>query len=433
MIRGRVRALLMAAVVMTTAASAQQKLNEYPPAWGKPDNRPVALVGGTLLDGKGGIVRHAVIVMADGKIVRIGGPVPKDAVVYNLKGYTVTPGLIDTHEHVTYHFRDGRFVDNRLVGQDEPPQESVLDAAENGSAILASGFTTIQSPGPGTAWDIVLRDTWARGILPGPRLLTSLKWFRYDLPGQVIPDDDGLRALVREHKAQGADLIKIFASTSSRDGAKPVFTEHQLEVICGEAKAQGLHTLVHAYTVAVKMAVEAGCTTIEHGTGGMTGEVIKMMIARGTYYDPTEGVADESYVANADKFIGIGNYTQKAFLDMQASVAQDNPSPDMMAALKVPGLKIVFGTDAVAGGHGHNIEGLIYRIRRGGQAPMAALESATSLAAQSIGLADHIGTIAPGMDADIVAMRGDFLIRPESARDIGFVMKAGHVIKNQNG
>jgi imidazolonepropionase-like amidohydrolase len=97
--------------------------------------------------------------------------------------------------------------------------------------------------------------------------------------------------------------------------------------------------------------------------------------------------------------------------------------------MKVPGLKIVYGTDAVAGAHGHNEEGLIFRIQQGGQSPMDALISATSLAAQSLGLGDRIGTIAPGMEADIVAMEGDYLKNPLALRNIVFVMKGGKVFK----
>lgn len=409
--------------------AAQQRVNQFPPTWGMAPSRSIVLLASTVLDGRGKAFRNTVIVVANGKIERIGGSIPKDALVYDLKGLTITPGLIDTHAHITYHFRNGRFVDNRMVGQDEPPQESVLYAAENGYRTLGAGFTTIQSPGPGTAWDTILRDTWARNVLPGPRLLTSLQWFRYDLPGQVVPSDDELRAMVRERKARGADFIKIFASTSSREGSAPVFTQDQLNAICDEANRQGLRTLVHAYTAAVKMSVLAHCTTIEHGSRGMTDEVLQLMAQQGAYYDPTIGMADENYVANKDKFVGIGNYTEEAFSSMERAVSTVRTPVEFMRALKVPSLKIVYGTDAVAGAHGHNAEGLIFRIRQGGQSPMAALMSATSLAAQSLGLDDKIGAIAPGMEADIVAMDGDYLKNPLALRDIVFVMKGGEVFK----
>jgi imidazolonepropionase-like amidohydrolase len=422
----------LAATVFSLGLGAVQAeepvADRWPSVWGPPPvEKVIALRTSTLLDGKGGTLRDTVIVVRGGKVERIGGPVPQGAVVYDLKGLTVAPGLIDTHEHVTYHFRNGRFVDNRLVGGDEPVADSALYAAENGWEILQAGFTTIQSPGPGTAWDISLREAWARNIVPGPRMLTSLEWFRYDLPGQVAPAPDELRALVRERKAKGADFIKIFASMSVRDGSKPTLTQPQLDALCDEARKEGLRTLVHAYTVAVKMAVQAGCTAIEHGTRGMTDEVMAMMARQGTYYDPTM-VATENYVANKSKFVGIGNYTEEAFAGMEESVRHARPQDEFQRALKVKGLKMVYGSDGVAGAHGHNAEGLLARIRAG-QAPMDAIVAATSAAAESMGLGSRIGSVQPGMEADIIAMGGDFLKDPTAMREIVFVMKGGKVYK----
>lgn len=244
-----------------------------------------------------------------------------------------------------------------------------------------------------------------------------------------MPSEAELRAMVRQRKALSADVIKIFASTSVRDGSRPTFSPAQLEAICDEAAKQGLRSVVHAYTVAVKMAVQAGCTAIEHGTGGMTDEVMAMMATKGTYYDPTVGVATQNYVANKDKYLGIGNYSEEAFAAMEQQVANPRPPVEFQRALKVAGLKIVYGSDATAGAHGHNAEGLIYRITMGGQAPMDAVVSATSIAAQSLGLGDRIGTIAPGMAADIVAFQGDALGDPSALRRVAFVMRGGRVFK----
>jgi imidazolonepropionase-like amidohydrolase len=376
--------------------------NKPPLTWELPQpKRPIALKVATLLDGKGGALRDTVIVVSGDKIERIGGPVPQGAQVYDLGGLTVAPGLIDTHVHVTYHFSHDRFIDNRLVGQDEPVPESVLFGVENGVRILEAGFTTVQSLGPGTAWDLPLRAAWARNQVPGPRLLTSLQWFRYDQPGQTVQPEPELRAMVRDLKARGADAIKIFASTSVREGSRPTLTQAQLDAICGECNSQGLRSVVHAYTSAVKMAVQAGCTAIEH------------------------------YVANKDKYLGVGNYTAEAFSMMEKLIANPTPPEEFIRSLKVPGLKIVYGSDATAGAHGHNAEGLLYRTKFGGQDAMQALVSATSRAAESLNLGNEIGTIAPGMTADIVAMRGDYLADATALRRMAFVMKGGRVFKYQ--
>ena len=405
--------------------------NRTPLTWAAPQpEKPIALKAGTLLDGKGGMLRDTVVVVVNGKIERVGGEVPQDAVVYDLGKSTVTPGLIDTHLHVTYHFAGDHFIDNRLVGQDEPVPESVLYAVENGMRLLDAGFTTVQSLGPGTAWDLALRGAWARNIVPGPRLLTSLQWFRYDQPDDVVPPEAELRAMVRDLKARGADVIKIFASKSIREGSAATLEQKHLDIICDESAKQGLRSVVHAYTVAVKMAVQAHCTTIEHGTAGMSDEVLALMARQGTYYDPTLGVVTENYVANKDKYLGVGNYTEQAFAMMEELLAKPHPPSEFQRALKVPGLKIVYGSDATAGAHGHNAEGLLFRIQAGGQAPMDALVSATSTAAESLGLGDRIGVIAPGMEADIAALSGDYLADPTALRRVAFVMKGGKVFKN---
>ena len=237
--------------------------------------------------------------------------------------------------------------------------------------------------------------------------------------------------MVRDLKARGADAIKIFASTSVREGSRPTLTQAELDVICGECNSQGLRSVVHAYTSAVKMAVQAGCTAIEHGTGGMTDEALALMAAKGTFFDPTVGVVTENYVANKDKYLGVGNYTAEAFAMMEKLIANPTPPEEFIRSLKVPGLKIVYGSDATAGAHGRNAEGLLYRIKFGGQDAMQALVSATSLAAESLGLGSEIGTIAPGMTADIIAMRGDYLADATALRQMAFVMKGGRVFKYQ--
>jgi imidazolonepropionase-like amidohydrolase len=180
-----------------------------------------------------------------------------------------------------------------------------------------------------------------------------------------------------------------------REGSRPTPTQAQLDAICGECNRQGMRSVVHAFTSAVKMAVEAGCTAIEHGTGGMTDETLALMAAKGTFFDPTVGVVTENYVANKDKYLGVGDYTAEAFAMMEKLIADPKPPEEFIRSLKVPSLKIVYGSDAVAGAHGHNAEGLLYRIKFGGQDPMQALVSATSLAAESLNLGSEIGTIAP--------------------------------------
>lgn len=378
--------------------------------------RPIVLKTATVIDGRGQILRNTIIVVESGKIARLGGEIPAGAVIYDLTSLTVTPGWIDTHAHIFWHFENGR-----LAGQDEPPVRAMLHAADNAIVTLNAGFTTIQSPG--SPQDKDLREAIARGIIPGPRILTSLE----PLDEKSGPPEK-LRELVRERKQQGADFIKLFASKSIREGGTQTMTDEQLQAACGEARALGLRTIVHAHSAeSAKAATLAGCTSIEHGAY-VTDDVFTLMAQHGTYYDPNIGLVLQNYLENKEKFLGIGNYNEQGFAFMEKGIAIVRDT--FKKALTHKDLKIVYGTDAVAGAHGRNYEEFIARVRDGGQDPTAAVMSATSISAESLGLQDKIGAIAPGMDADIIAMDGNPLRDVTAARRVVFVMKGGKVYEN---
>jgi imidazolonepropionase-like amidohydrolase len=297
----------------------------------------------------------------------------------------------------------------------------MLHAADNAVLTLNAGFTTIQSPG--SSEDKDLREAIARGTIPGPRLLTSLE----PLDEKSGPPEK-LRELVRERKQQGADFIKLFASKSIREGGTQTMTDEQLAAACSEAKSLGLRTIVHAHSAeSAKAATLAGCTSIEHGAY-VTDDVFALMAQRGTYYDPNIGLVLQNYLENKEKFLGIGNYNEQGFAFMEKGIAIVLDT--FKKALKHKDLKIVYGTDAVAGAHGRNAEEFIVRVRDGGQDPMAAIMSATSISAASLGLKDKIGAIAPAMEADIIAFDGDPLRDFTAARRVLFVMKGGKVYEN---
>jgi imidazolonepropionase-like amidohydrolase len=380
-------------------------------------DRPIVLKASTVLDGKGKTLKNTIIVVEGGKVARVGGAAPANAVTYDLSAFTVTPGWIDTHSHIGYHFDNN----NRNAGRDEPQDQAQMHVAENAFVTLNAGFTTIQSPGaPG---DRNWRDMIAHGVLPGPRILTSLQ------PLTETSGDPGkLRELVRQHKEQGADLIKIFASKSIREGGEQTMTDAQLEAACGEAKALGLRTIVHAHSASsAKAATLAGCTSIEHGAY-ITDDVFDLMAQKGTYYDPNIGLVLQNYLENKPKYFGQGNYNEEGFAFMEKGVGIVLAT--FKKALTHKNLKIIYGTDATAGAHGQNYREFIVRVRDGGQEPMAALISATSLSAESLRLGDQIGSIAPGMQADIVAFDGNPLTDVTAAARAVFVMKGGKVYEN---
>ena len=380
-------------------------------------NRAVVIGTSQLLDGKGQVLRDRQIVVQDGKIVSVrpwAGPVD-----YDLRGLTVMPGWIDAHVHITWIF--GR--DGKNAGTSGTTPEDSYKAASNAWATLMAGFTTVQSVGAPN--DIPLRDAIAKGLLPGPRILTAVE--PLEGRGEETSTPDQIRAFVRKQKEAGADVIKIFASKSIRLGGGMTLSQEQLTAACDESRKQGLRVVVHAYKEAVREASLAGCTQVEHGTLA-TADDLKLLAQKGTYLDPQAGLVIENYLANRDRYLGTPGYSEEGFAAMEKILPMNHKL--VRQAVKTPGLKVVFGTDAVAGAHGRNAEEFIDRVRDCGVDPMMAMVSAQSLGAQALGMADQIGSISPGFQADIIALDGDPLTDITAVRRVVFVMKGGIVYKN---
>jgi imidazolonepropionase-like amidohydrolase len=379
---------------------------------------PITIAASTVLDGKGKTLTNVRITIENHKIVSIE-PISRGPVDYDLRGLTVLPGWIDAHVHITWIFGN----DGKNTGTAGQSQEDAYKAASNAWVTLMAGFTTVQSVGAPN--DIPLRDAIAKGIIPGPRILTAVEPLQGQ--GEKTGTPDEIRSFVRKQKAAGADLIKIFASKSIRQGGGMTLSQEQLNAACDEAKKQGLRTLVHAYKEAVRAAAVAGCTEVEHGTLA-TDDDLSLIAQKGVYLDPQAGLVIENYLQNKDKFLGTPGYTAEGFAAMEKILPMEHEL--IQHAMKIPGLKIVFGTDAVAGAHGRNAEEFIDRVRDCGVAPMAAMVSANSLGAEALGMGDQIGSIAPGFQADIIALDGNPLQDITAVRRVDFVMKGGIVYKN---
>jgi imidazolonepropionase-like amidohydrolase len=407
-------AVLCFCILMVAMSNSGPSISEQPAL----RTTRIVIAATTVLDGKGGILRDTRLVIQGGKILVIDNKATP--VNYDLRGLTVLPGWIDSHVHITWSFGP----DGKNAGMSGTTQEAAYAAASNAWVTLMAGFTTVQSVGSPT--DVPLRDAIAKGLLPGPRLLTAINPImgRGDQTG--TPDE--IRAFVRKQKNSGADLIKIYASGGMLEGTMTL-SQDQLYAACDEAKKEGLRSLVHAYRDAVRAATVAGCTEVEHGLGASDDD-LKLMAEKGTYFDPQAGLLLETYLLNKDKYAGTPYYpkTPDGFAPMEKIVPMNHAL--MQRAVKIPGLKIVFGTDAVAGAHGRNAEEFIDRVRDGGVDPMAAMVSASSLAAEALGMSDQIGSIAPGLQADIIALDGDPLKDITAVRRVVFVMKGGIVYKN---
>jgi imidazolonepropionase-like amidohydrolase len=404
----RMRTVVIALMVLFVCRPAQ--------AQGSPPHKRTVIAASTLLDGRGRVLRDSRVIIEGSKIVAIdskAGPVD-----YDLRGLTVLPGWIDAHVHITWFFgKDGKF-----AGMGGGTPETALAAASNAWSTLMAGFTTVQDMGA-TA---TLRDAIANGGLPGPRVRSAMEPLMGR--GEQTGTPEEIRAYVRKQQAAGADLIKIYASGGMRQGAMTM-SQEQLNAACDEARKQGLRSLVHAYRDAVRASVIAGCTQVEHGLGA-SDEDLKLMAEKGTYFDPQAGLLLETYIQNKSKYAGTPFYppTEEGFAVFNEILPMNHNL--MRRAAKIPGLKMVFGTDAVAGAHGHNADELIDRVRDGGVDALAALVSANSVGAEALGMADQLGAIAPGMQADIIALDGDPLKDITAVRRVVFVMKGGVVYKN---
>jgi imidazolonepropionase-like amidohydrolase len=394
--------LLLALALTASAARAEEE--------------PLTLRAGLLLDGVGGKRSGVDVVVRGGTIAKVGGAA--EGPVYDLSRLTLLPGGIDTHVHLLSHFDADGKAHNDPEGR-EPREQALLFGIENAVATLMGGITTVQSLG--ARGDRDLRDALARGRIPGPRVLTSYEWV-------TEGDEETLRRTVGERVEAGADVVKIFASRSIREGGTPTLTEAQLRAACGEARARGRRAVVHAHAAeAILRAAAAGCTTIEHGA--LADEAaLRAMAEHRMYFDPNVHLVFQNYFDHKDRFLGQGNYTEEGFVQMHAAAAA--MVEVFRRALRTPGLPVVFGTDAVAGAHGKNFEELVFRVEKGGQDPMAAIVSATSLAAESLGLSDRIGRVAPGFEADLIAVDGDPIEDITALRRVLFVMKGGRVHKN---
>lgn len=364
---------------------------------------------GLLLDGKGGVFKNQLITVDGHRIqsVRTG----KEPADVELGKLTVMPGWIDTHVHLDWHFgKDGKIV----RGGGEKPEDVVLYDAENAWLTLQGGFTTVQSVG--SRADGFVRDRVQSGNLPGPHILTSLRQITKD-----SGDPEALRALVRQTKAEGADVIKLFATAGLGSGGAQTMTDEQIQAVCSEAKAQGLRSVVHAISdKGVRASVLAGCTSIEHGNF-TSDETLALMAQRGTYFDPNFLVL-HNYLERLPNF----DFTPATAATLEKGLA---PTADVLRRARKLNVKVVLGTDAVAGAHGRNAEEFIYRVKDGGDTPADVLISGSSMAAESLGLGRAVGTVAPGFDADIVAVEGNPLDDITAVRHLVFVMKGGRIYR----
>jgi imidazolonepropionase-like amidohydrolase len=384
---------------------------------------------GKLVDGTGKTIPNALVVVDSDRIVSVGGsgsPVPADAKVIDLSKYTVIPGLIDVHTHMTF-FWDGKpgttpYRQPRLL-----PAETVFLAQENARRTLDCGVTTVRDLNAADSDDIAMRNLINRGAMVGPRMFVS----SYGLgtrPGYVAANGYPINGVpemmkaVREVIAGGADWVKLFASTGGTQDltGSQVFTYDEMKAAVEVAHLSGKRVAVHTYgPAAAKDAVRAGADTIEHAIA-IDDETLAAMAHQGTYYVPTI-YHNRFYADNDDRFGFPENSTEKFHTFVSENLETTR------RALKA-GVRVAMGSDAVYTLFGQNTREL-GELVKAGMTPTQALDAATTTGAALLGKEQSLGRIAPGYYADIVAVQGDPLSDVNVIiNNVRWVMKAGVVV-----
>jgi imidazolonepropionase-like amidohydrolase len=389
---------------------------------GQPAGQGILIRAARMLDVESGIiVPGAAVLVKDGRIVALGAAAAgaADTHTIELGDVTLLPGLIDAHTHITYHFdAHGRFDESAS----ETPDETYRYAVQNARVTLEAGFTTIRNLAASGLVDIRLRDAIAGGAAQGPRMIVSGEPL---LPGEVSGIHDAaarheaIRRFVRARIAEHVDVIKVFEGVAADDAGRPLLDEHDIRAAVDEAATAGLKVAVHAHeAAAIKAAVRGGCASIEHGSF-LDAQAIRLMIEHRTVLVPTLYLP--SYYLQHRRSFAFDAETWRFFERLR--------SGNLANARRAwqAGVRIVAGSDAVAGLHGSNARELEWLVKSG-MPPGRVLRAATLDAAQLLGLAGKLGAIAPGMTADLVGVPGD------PTRDISvvehpvFVMKDGEVV-----
>lgn len=434
----RVRPLptaLLAALLLVLAQAA--------PA--APDAPVTAVRAAHLFDGRSDVLLSpGVVLVQDGRIVAAGSavPVPKDAQIIDLGEATILPGFIDLHTHVTGESGDD-WAATAIAGMRRTVPEATLRASVFARRLLDAGFTTIRDLG-GSDWiDAGLRDGIEADYVVGPRILTATQslgargghcdstGFPYRFFGSepgieqgIASGPDEFRDAVRFAVKYGADVIKVCATggvlSLADEVDTPQLSQAEMDAIVDEAHRLRKKVAVHAHgATGAKFAIRAGADSIEHGSF-LDDEALRLMKEKGTYLVPTLLAGEYAGGRRATR-----SYPPEIAAKAKAAVAARS---DMLRRALAIGVKVAFGTDSAVSPHGVNAQEFALLVEHG-MSPAAALRSATSVAAELLGLSAEIGTIEAGKAADLVAVPGDPLQQIQRTERVVFVMKGGEIVK----